>query len=283
MDTPYSTNASLIQEKIAKMQLWWADKLHVLADFDRTLTKWFYESKPISSIASFLYEKWSMPDAYQKEGKTLFDHYYPIEIDHTISMEKKKLAMGIWRDEHLRLMVKYKLSKEDLKRIIAYKELQLREYTKDFFQLLSTYRIPTVIISASGIWYDTIWLFLDKYKINKTYIDVISNAFIRDDNGCAVGRKGPVIHSMNKSETTIVQFPDIYEKIHNRPNVILLGDSLHDPDMVDGFAYDTMLSIGFCHSDEKEVKDLFAQAYDVVIFDDGDMQYPMQILEQLLQ
>lgn len=283
MDTPYSANTSLVQEKIAAMQSWWVDKLHILADFDRTLTKWFYEDNPISSIASFLYESWHMPDAYQKEWKALFDHYYPIEIDHTISNEEKKKAMETWRNEHLRLMIQYKLSKEDLAKVVARKELQLREYTEDFFNLLASYHVPTVIISASGIWYDTIWLFLEKRKIGTTYIDVISNAFVRDDNGYAIGRTDPVIHSMNKSETTIAQFPSVYAKVQDRTNVILLGDSLHDIEMIDGFTYETMLSIGFCHGDKKEVRDLFIQAYDVVIFDDGDMSYPIEILKTILQ
>ena len=88
---------------------------------------------------------------------------------------------------------------------------------------------------------------------------------------------------MNKSEIALEQFPDIYNKVLNRKNVMLLGDSLHDLDMIDGFAYDNLLSIGFCHSDKKEVQDLFVQTYDAVIFDDGDMSHPIGILEQILQ
>jgi hypothetical protein len=52
--------------------------------------------------------------------------------------------------------------------------------------------------------------------------------------------------------------------------------------MIDGFSYDNMFSIGFCLSEKKEVRDLFIQTYDVVIFDDGDMFYPVQLLTDIL-
>lgn len=285
MDTPYITNKSLVQGKIAAMQSWWAEKVHVLADFDRTLTKWFYEGKPISSIASFLYEdKWDyLPVAYQQAGKALFDHYYPIEQDPSIDPIAKKQAMDERWAKHLDILIQYKISKKILADIAQHKELQLRDACEQFFTLLRQHHIPLIIMSASGIGYDAIDAFFHYKKINQSNISIISNAFIRDTNGYAIGRKEPVIHSMNKSETTIAQFPDIYEKIHDRTNVLLLGDSLHDLEMVDGFVYDTMLSIGFCHSDKKEVRDLFMQTYDVVIFNDGDMQYPIEILKQILQ
>ncbi len=281
MDTIHTS--SHVKEKIHTMQIWGAKNLHILADFDRTLTKWFYEGKPISSIASFLYEDGNMSDEYKGEWKALFDHYYPIETDHTIDIEEKKLAMDTWREAHLRLMIKHKLSHKDIEKVVSHKELQLRQGANIFFDLLFTHEIPTIIMSASGIGYDSIWLFLEKKWISQKYIDVVSNAFIWSDDGYVVGRKWPVIHSMNKSETTIHKFPIVYKKISTRKNVILLWDSLHDIEMVDGFAYDTMLSIGFCLSDNKEVRDLFIQTYDIVIFDDGDMWYPLQILQQILQ
>lgn len=282
MDITHIRDNLLFKEKIQKIQSWWADKLHVLADFDRTLTKAFYNGRAVSSIASFLYEDGTMCKEYQVAGKALFDYYYPIEQDENIDRETKKDAMDTRWETHLNLMIQYKLSQKDIQAVISHKELQLREYTDKFFDILGMHNIPTVIMSASGIGYDSIGLFLQKQWINQQHIDIISNAFIWDDEWCAIGRKEPVIHSINKNEIAVHAFPAVYEKIATRKNVILLWDSLHDLEMVDGFAYDTMISIGFCHSDKKEVKDLFIQAYDVVIFDDGDMWYPIAILKQLL-
>jgi len=282
MDTVYIKDKIGFQEKINALKSWWADKLHVLADFDRTLTKWFYEGRPISSIASFLYEDGTMCEEYQTAGKALFDHYYPIEQDATIDREIKKAAMDARWEAHLNLLIQHKLSQKDIQAVISHKELQLRRYTDQFFAMLAAHRIPTIIMSASGIGYDSIGLFLQKEWINQEYIDILSNAFVRDDQWYAVGRKDPVIHSMNKNEITVHAFPAVYKKIAMRKNVVLLWDSLHDVEMIDGFAYDTMLSIGFCLSEKKEVRDLFIQTYDVVIFDDGDMSHPIQLLSNIL-
>lgn len=283
MDTIHIMDTDNFKGKMHRIQSWWVDKLHVLADFDRTLTKWFYKGMPISSIASFLYEDGTMSKEYQTAGKALFDYYYPIEQDESIDRETKKIAMDKRWEAHLNLMVEYKLSYKDLEHVVTQKALQLREWCNDFFALLHRHKIPTIIMSASGIGYDSIGLFLRKNDINQEYIDILSNAFVRDNNWYAIGRKDPVIHSMNKNEITVHSFPTVYQKIATRKNVILLWDSLHDIEMIDWFAYDTMLSIGFCLSEKKKVKDLFIQTYDIVIFDDGDMRYPIQILEQLLQ
>lgn len=276
-------NSDSLEDKVKTMKLWGANKLHILADFDRTLTKAFYEGKPISSIASFLYENWSMSEEYQKEWKALFDHYYPIEIDHTIGRKEKTKAMDTWRNEHLRLMVKHRLSKNDLEKVVAHKELQLREYTEDFFSLLATHKIPSIIMSASGIWYDSIWLFFEKKGIHQEYIDIISNAFIWDDKWYAIGRKDPVIHSMNKNDIVMHMFPNIYEKVVDRKNVILLWDSLHDVEMIDGFNYDVCIKIWFCNTEKEEVIQLFSQSFDVTILHDWSMQYALDLVKSILQ
>jgi len=191
--------------------------------------------------------------------------------------------MEQWRDEHLKLMVQYKLSRDDIDHVASHKELQLRDRTLEFFSLLAAKKIPTIIMSASGIGYDSIGLFLEKQWVPQTYIEVLSNAFIRDDDGYAIWRKDPVIHSMNKSEIAIQGFPIVYTKIAERKNVILLWDSLHDIEMIDWFDYTACIKIWFCNDSKKEVQDLFIQTYDVVISDDGDMSYLIEVLNQILQ
>jgi len=53
-------------------------------------------------------------------------------------------------------------------------------------------------------------------------IKIISNDFEWDKNGKAINYKKPIIHSFNKSETVLKDRPEIYEKVKNRTNVILL-------------------------------------------------------------
>jgi len=86
-------------------------------------------------------------------------------------------------------------------------------------------------------------MYLKHHNMWSDNISLIGNDFIRDEQGRAVGLKPPMIHSMNKSETVLKDFPEIYQRIHERKNVILLGDSPSDIQMIDGFEYDTLLKI----------------------------------------
>jgi hypothetical protein len=52
-------------------------------------------------------------------------------------------------------------------------------------------------------------------------ISLIGNDFVWDKNDVAIDFKKPIIHSMNKDETVLKDFP-IFEKIKDRKNVILL-------------------------------------------------------------
>ncbi len=93
------------------------------------------------------------------------------------------------------------------------------------FDILKNYNIPLLILSASGLGYDSVYYCL-KHE-NKLYdnIDIISNDFVRDENGKAIGVREPIIHSFNKDETVVKNFP-IYEDIKERKNILLLGDGL---------------------------------------------------------
>jgi 5'-nucleotidase len=65
-------------------------------------------------------------------------------------------------------------------------------------------------------------MYLEKNKVFYDNIFVISNEFIWDKNGYFIDYKEPVIHTFNKDETVLKEFPEIFEKIQNRKNVILL-------------------------------------------------------------
>jgi 5'-nucleotidase len=93
------------------------------------------------------------------------------------------------------------------------------------FDSLYDKKIPLLILSASGLGYDSIYYCL-KHE-NKLYdnIDIISNDFVRDEDGKAIGVREPIIHSFNKDETVVKNFP-IYEEIKDRKNILLLGDGL---------------------------------------------------------
>jgi hypothetical protein len=50
--------------------------------------------------------------------------------------------------------------------------------------------------------------------------------------------------------------------------VILLWDSLHDLEMIDGFAYNNLIRIGWCHSDDEQIQKIYRELFDIVILND---------------
>ena len=92
-----------------------------------------------------------LSDAYRKEAKTLADHYYPIEMDHSIAAMDKKVAMVDWWEKHLELLIQSKLSLRDIERLVTDKRLQLRDKTMPLFQLLQENAIPLIIIMIVAI------------------------------------------------------------------------------------------------------------------------------------
>ena len=77
------------------------------------------------------------------------------------------------------------------------------------------------------------------------------------------------------------QFP-IYEKVKDRKQVILLGDSLWDVNMVNTHHFDVMLKVWFLNQNEEKRLDIYLEYYDVVVTQDGTLEYVNKILSEIL-
>ena len=122
-------------------------------------------------------------------------------------------------------------------------------------------------------------------KQEKLYdnIHIITNLWEWDENGQSKEVKGPVIHAMNKDETAVKDFPEVYKEIKNRKNVLLLGDSLGDLGMVAGFEYDNLIKVGFLNDKVEENLEKYKENFDVVITNDSDMNYVGDIMKEFGQ
>ncbi len=94
------------------------NKLHVLADFDRTLTKAFIDGKQIPSIISVLRDEHYLSEEYSEKAKALAEKYHPIEMNPNISLKEKKKKMNEWWTKHFDLLIKSGLNKKHLERVI---------------------------------------------------------------------------------------------------------------------------------------------------------------------
>jgi 5'-nucleotidase len=256
-----------------------AKSIHVISDFDGTITKTFVDGKKVPSIISILREENYLNADYSEKAKELFAKYHPIEIDQTIPLQKRKMAMHEWWKAHFDLLIKHGLNKKHLEKVVDSEMLQLREGTLEFFDILHQYNIPLIIMSSSGIG-EAISMIIGKYGRMYKNVYIISNNFEWDKDGNAVRVKEPIIHSLNKDEIAIKSYPAIFRKVENRKNVLLLGNAVEDVGMITGFNYDNLIKIGFC--DEQKNIELYKKYFDIVITD-GTFYSVNKLLKDILQ
>ncbi len=258
----------------------WFEKIHILADFDRTLTKLFVNWEKKTSVISVLRREWYLSEEYRKKAYELFDYYNPIEIDPNVSMDEKNAKMTEWWNKHLQLMVDSKIQKSDIKSVSNSWLIHLREWIKKFLKFLDEKNIPLVILSANWLGSDSISMYLEKEWFSQENIFIISNSFVWDGNWVVIGYDKRVIHPFNKGEKVLSNYPDISQKVKTRKNVILLWDSLWDPDMIEWFLYDNCIKIWFLNEKVEELLEVYKEKYDVVLTWDSDWEFVNEILKE---
>ena len=137
-------------------------------------------------------------------------------------------------------------------------------------------------MSSDGLGAATILLVLENNKIPPVNIHIVSNQFEWDSRGRVIKVKEPIIHTLNKNEETIRRVPAAYETIKDRPNVLLLGDSVADITMVEGARILNLLSLGFLNKDSEKQRAAFRQTFDAIILNDGPMDFANLILAQIV-
>lgn len=188
--------------------------------------------------------------------------------------------MHQWWSQHFDLLIKSGLTKKDITKAMTTGNIELRDGAIKFLKILNEKSIPLIILSSSGIGDYSISTFLGHQKSLFNNITIISNKYQWDKDGRAISINQPIIHGMNKDETVISDLP-IFQKIKNRKNVILLGDSLSDTDMITGFNYDKLLSIGFLNKDTDKYLDEYKKHFDVIITNDGSMDFLNNLLTKI--
>jgi len=256
------------------------EKVHILSDFDRTLTCGSVNGVKTPSIISMLRDGNHLSVDYAQKAHVLYDKYHTFENDFSLSVSERKKLMSEWWNAHNELLIKSGLKKEDLKDIVANGHIKFRDGVEDFLDFLREKNIPLVIMSASGCG-DAVEIFFEKVGKNYPNIKYITNQFEWNKSGKAIKPKEPAIHSLNKDETVLKDFPEVYDIVKERKNVILLGDGLNDLDMVKGFEYDNLISIGFQNDPNSKKTEEYYSRFDMVLEGDGDFKYVDALMRDL--
>lgn len=259
-----------------------ASKIHILTDFDRTLSYAIQkDGTKIPSIISVLRDNNYLSSEYSAKAKALFAKYHPIEINSEISIREKKEAMQEWWTLHNKLLMQSGINRKNLEKIVNSGVIRLRDGVRELLSYTNQMRIPLVIMSSSGLG-DTISMILEKEKILYDNIHIITNEFKWDEMGNALEAPTSVIHCMNKDETAIKDHPEIYAKIKDRKNVILVGDSLGDLGMITGFEYDNLLKIAFLNPGEEQNEPQYREHFDLIITNDSSASPINKLMKEIV-
>lgn len=272
-------------EKIEEIKKQWrsdsCDNFHILADFDRTLTYAFVSGQKSPTVIAQIRKGDYLPPKYNEKAHAMFDHYAPIERDPSVSWEEKNMAMRQWWSEHFQLLADSGLTKETMVKIVEKRTLKLRAGIKEFFNLTKEKNIPIIIMSAAPG--TMIEQYLKQDDLLSPNVHIIANTMNFDDTGKFTGITEPIIHSLNKYEVVLKDFP-IFKKIKDRKNVLLLGDQIDDVGMIEGFPYNSLLKIGFLNDPEPidpVITKQFEKNYDIILTGDPGMEYINNLLKEI--
>ena len=122
-----------VKQEIIKEGL---NNLHILADFDRTLTTAFVDGKEVTSLISILRDHNYLTPDYPDKARALSNQYYPIELDASLPKEERIKAMHEWWSRHFQLLIASRLNKKDIASAAESGHVQLREGSLEFFDFL---------------------------------------------------------------------------------------------------------------------------------------------------
>jgi cytosolic 5'-nucleotidase 3 len=198
-----------------------------------------------------------------------------------MTKDEKIPYMIEWWTKSFDLIVSTGIHSYDIKDIIANSGTHLKDGSQWLFFTLERCDIPLLVFSAGigNIIQEWITQQCGEFK----NIKIISN-FMQFSNVTSkvIGFQGSLIHVFNKNETVLIDTE--YERIiENRPNAILLGDSIGDVDMAAGMpALNNILKIGFLNHNVKELLPKYMEIYDIVTINDSTVDVPNAIIRSII-
>ncbi|CAG7820792.1 unnamed protein product [Allacma fusca] len=276
-------NPERVEELIKNMAADGPGALQMITDFDMTLTRFHQDGEKCDTCHGILHSSSLMSEEFKKRSQDLFNKYYPIEIDHTMTVEEKIPYMLKWYEESHETLTTFPFEKKHLTEMVKTSRILFRDGAVEMLEALNEKQVPVMVFSA-GVG-DILEEVLRKFNSYHSNTKVVSNSMEFNDEGRLIGFKGPLIHMFNKNEKAIRQSqPKYFENLSHRGNVLLLGDSLGDVDMVEGVMEPgAVIKIGFLNTKIEERLESFMNSFDIVLIDDQSMDFINLILTHVLK
>ncbi|CAG9334999.1 NT5C3B_2 [Blepharisma stoltei] len=235
----------------------------IISDFDSTLTKYSVNGFKLSTINLLI----SILDKnHSKDVKDLFLHYHPIEIDPSISLDKKMLLMHEWWAKEQEVFLKAHIEKHMITSAIENLPFYFRYGILEVISICERNKIPFTIVSG-GVGN----IISEMIKAITSYQIKIKSNFIEfDENGKLLGFSTPIVHSQNKFHSIRgKKIQKSYFVLGDIPSDLLILKEINDETKV--------ISIGYFNDEALASLDDFRD-FDIVIRGDGNLS----VLEYLL-
>jgi HAD superfamily phosphoserine phosphatase-like hydrolase len=252
-------------KKLHKIIAGGKDKLHLLIDFDRTLTigkdKAGRDNTSWEILGNHLSSK-----AHAKQH-ALYEKYRPLELSEKMTHEE---ALS-WANQVLAIFAKDNINLTEVEKDFQQKT-EIRPRAKELLDVSKNLGIPTVILSAGIKQIIDLWSKI--FQVSPTL--VLATEVITDQNGDIVDWNRNIIHHLNKKEMAHEELTRIKTQ---RPNTILIGDAIEDADMSDGD--ENVLRIRIYNPREDEGTD--KTDFDKITFEKFDLIIETGTLDPILK
>ncbi|KQK13961.1 hypothetical protein BRADI_1g13590v3 [Brachypodium distachyon] len=266
-------DSDAVARKAAAIRAAGAAKLQVIADFDGTLTRYWYDGSRGQTSHGLLKQG---NEEFDAKRDALFEHYHPIEINPDIPLPEKAKLMEEWWGKTHGLLIEGGLTHEAIKKSVADASIAFREGVVELFEFLEDRDIPVLVFSA-GLADIIEEVFRQKLHRSFKNIKIVSNRMAFNEEGRLVAFKAPVQGNLGDPNGST----DDYSLVKKRTNVLLLGDHIGDLGMSDGLNYENRIAAGFLNTNiEKSLKD-YSEAFDIVYLNDASMWGVVDLVSDL--
>jgi 5'-nucleotidase len=205
-----------------------------------------------------------------------------MEVDPSIPQSEKMSIMQTWWSKSLQLIAEANFNRKNWPEIVksSSPETLLRDGAVDLLNTANEHGIPTLILSA-GLG-DVLVEILEQNQLKLSdNLHVISNFLEFDELGNPKRYQGKIIHGLNKNEQVIKE-TKYYQRVKQRPNVLLLGDSIGDLGMQTGLDPELVLTIGLLNTRIDEWVDEYSKLFDVVLLGDSPLDFVNGLLKDII-
>jgi len=272
-------NFENVEKKLLKIINDGKDSVHLISDFDMTITKYWYNGKRSPSSHDILTRSSKVSENYRKRCEDLKAKFYPIEISPELTTEQKFPYMVEWWENADQAILDEKIHKDAIADMVRETPVVYRQGIKEVLHTCKDKNIPFLVFSA-GV-QNVIQEALMQSNLYFDNMNVVSNKMaFNEETGICDKFVGPLFHVFNKDNFGL-EGTDYEKLLENRNNVIICGDSLGDIKMADGVKHETCLSIGFLNLNKEKMLDKYMNTFDIVITDDGPFDLVNEILSIL--